>query len=76
MTEVNGSGDASSELECLRRNSPPQRALPWHYSSYRVVDKRRDAICEYFSEQHSFTLQSDAFAIRENKRSDKLLHDA
>ena len=73
---MNGSADYSRELECLRRDSQPRRPSRWHSSSYRVVDKWRDAICEYFHEHHSFWPQYDAFANRENKRFDKHFRDA
>ena len=75
IAEVNGSVEYSRELECLRRDSQPRRPLRWHCSSYRVVDKWRDAICEYFYEQHSFTPRYDAFANRENKRFDNYFRD-
>ena len=76
IAEVNESVEYSRELECLRRDSQPQRPSRWHYSSYRVVDKWRDAICEYLYEQHSLTPQYDAFANRENKRLDNYFRDA
>ena len=76
IAEVNGSADYSQELECLRRDSQPRRPSRWHSSSYRVVDKWRDAICEYFHEHHSFWRQYDAFANRMNKRFDKHFSDA
>ena len=76
IAEVNGSADYSQELECLRRDSQPRRPSRWHSSSYRVVDKWRDAICEYFHEHHSFWPQYDAFANRMNKRFDKHFSDA
>ena len=76
IAEVNGSADYSRELECLRRDSQPRRPSRWHSSSYRVVDKWRDTICEYFYEHHSFWPQYDAFANRENKRFDKHFRDA
>ena len=76
IAEVNGSADYSRELECLRRDSQPRRPSRWHSSSYRVVDKWRDAICEYFHEHHSFWPQYDAFANRKNKRFDKHFRDA
>ena len=76
IAEVNGSVDYSRELECLRRDSQPRRPSRWHSSSYRVVDKWRDTICEYFYEHHSFWPQYDAFANRENKRFDKHFRDA
>ena len=76
IAEVNGSADYSRELECLRRDSQPRRPSRWHSSSYRVVDKWRDSICEYFYEHHSFWPQYDAFANRENKRFDKHFRDA
>ena len=76
IAEVNGSADYSRELECLRRDSQPRRPSRWHSSSYRVVDKWRDTICEYFYEHHSFWPQYDAFANRENKRFDKHFCDA
>ena len=76
IAEVNGSADYSQELECLRRDSQPRRPSRWHSSSYRVVDKWRDAICEYFHEHHSFWPQYDAFANRTNKRFDKHFSDA
>ena len=74
--EVNGSVEYSGELECLRRDSQPRRPLRWHSLPYRVVDKWRDAICEYFYEHHSFTQQYDAFANRETKRFDTYFRDA
>ena len=76
IAEVNGSADYSRELECLRRDSQPRRPSRWHSSSYRVIDKWRDTICEYFYEHHSFWPQYDAFANRENKRFDKHFRDA
>ena len=76
IAEVNGSADYSRELECLRRDSQPRRPSRWHSSSYRVVDKWRDTISEYFYEHHSFWPQYDAFANRENKRFDKHFRDA
>ena len=76
IAEVNGSVEYSRELECLRRDSQPRRPWRWHPSSYRVVDKWRDAICEHFYEHHSFTSQYDAFANRENKRFDNYFRDA
>ena len=76
IAEVNGSADYSQELECLRRDSQPRRPSRWHSSSYRVVDKWRDAICEYFHEHHSFWPQYDAFANRTSKRFDKHFSDA
>ena len=76
IAEVNGSADYSRELECLRRDSQPRRPSRCHSSSYRVVDKWRDTICEYFYEHHSFWPQYDAFANRENKRFDKHFRDA
>ena len=74
--EVNGSVEYSRELECLRRDSQPRRPSRWHSSSYRVVDRVRDAICEYFYEHHSLTPQYDAFANRENKRFDNYFRHA
>ena len=61
-----------------RGSEPASPRCPsrWHSSSYRVVDKWRDAICEYFYEHHSFTPQYDAFANRENKRFDNYFRDA
>ena len=76
IAEVNGSTECSRELDCLRRDSQPRRASRWHSSSYRVVDKWRDAICEYFYEHHFFTPQYDAFANRKNKRFDNYFRDA
>ena len=76
IAEVNGSADYSRELECLRRDSQPRRPSRWHSSSYRVADKWRDAVCEYFHEHHSFWPQYDAFANRKNKRFDKHFSDA
>ena len=76
IAQVNESVEYSRELECLRRDSQPRRPSRWHSSSYRVVDKWRDAISEYFYEHHSFTPQYVAFANRENKRFDKYFRDA
>ena len=76
IAEVNGSVEYLRELECPRRDSQPRRPSRWHSSSYRVVDKLRDAICEYFYEHHSFTQQYDAFANPENKKFDKYFRDA
>ena len=76
IAEVNGGVEYSRELECLRRDSQPQRPSRWHSPSYRVVDKSRDAICEFFYEHHSFTPQYDAFANRENKKFDNYFRDA
>ena len=73
---VNGRVEYSGELECLRRESQPRTPLHWHSSSYRVVDKWRDAICEYLYEHHSFTSQYDAFANREKKRFENYFCDA
>ena len=60
IAKVNVSVEYSRELECPRRDSEPRRSSRWLSSSYRVVDKRRDAICEHFDEHHSFTPQYDA----------------
>ena len=76
IAEVNGSLEYCRELECLRRDSQPQRPSRWHSSSYRVVDKWRDAICEYFYEHNSFTPYYDAFANSGNKRFDNYFRDA
>ena len=76
IAEVNGSVEYSRELECLRRDTQPRRPSRWHSSSYTVVDKWRDAICEYFYEHHSFTPQYDAFANHENKPFDNCFRDA
>ena len=76
IAEVNGSDEYSRELERLRRDSQPRRPSHWHSSSYRVVDKWRDAIFEYFYAHHSFTSQYDAFANRENKRFGNYFRDA
>ena len=73
--QVNGSVEYSQELECLRRDSQPRRSSRWHSSSYRVVDKQCDAICDYFYEHRSFTPQYDAFANLENNRFDNYFHD-
>ena len=73
---MNGSVEYSRELECLRRDSQPRRPSRWHSSCYRVVDKWRDAICEYFYGHHSFTPQYDAFPNHENKRFDNYFSDA
>ena len=76
IAEVNKSVEYSNELECLPRDSPPRRPSSWHSSSYRVVDKWRHAICEYFYEHHSFTPQYDAFANREKKWFDNYFRHA
>ena len=72
---MNGSVEYSRELECLRRDSEPRRPLRWHSSSYRVVDKWRIAIWDYFYEHHSFTPQYHAFASCESKRFGKNVRD-
>ena len=40
------------------------------------MDEWCDTIFEYFCEYHSFTLDYDASANRENKRFDTFFHDA
>ena len=76
IAEVNGSVEYSWELECLRRDAQPLRPSRWHSSSYRVVDKWRNAICGYIYEHHSFTPQYDAFANPQRKRFDNYFRNA
>ena len=76
IAEVNGSLEYSGELECLLRDSQPRRPSRWHSTSYRIVIKGRDAICEYCYEHHSSTPKYDAFANREKKCFDNYFCDA
>ena len=48
IAEVNGSAEYSQDLECLRGDSQARRPPRGQSSSYRVIDKWRDAICDIF----------------------------
>ena len=54
IAEINGIVEYSRELECLRRDSQRGRPSRLHSSSYTVLNKWCNAICEYFYEHHFF----------------------
>ena len=54
IAEMNGIVEYSRELECLRRDSQRGRPSRLHSSSYTVLNKWCNAICEYFYEHHFF----------------------
>ena len=60
----------------MRRETQQPRPARWKSSSYRVVDKWRDYICEYFAEHHSFVPLYDAFANFKNRRFRRHFQDA
>ena len=48
----------------------------WKSVCYRVVDKWRDILADYFEKNHNFRPQVDAFANNRNKRFPKFYDDA
>ena len=48
----------------------------WKSVCYRVVDKWRDILVDYFERNHNFRPQVDAFANKKNKRFPKFYDDA
>ena len=48
----------------------------WKSVCYRVVDKWRDILVDYFEKNHNFRRQVDAFANKKNKRFPKFYDDA
>ena len=48
----------------------------WRSICYRVVDKWRDILVDYFEKNHNFCPQVDAFANKKNKRFRKFYYDA
>ena len=48
----------------------------WKSVCYRVVDKWRDILVDYFERNHNFRPQFDAFANKKNKRFPKFYDDA
>ena len=48
----------------------------WKSFCYRVVDKWRDILVDYFEKNHNFRPQVDAFAHKKNKRFPKFYDDA
>ena len=48
----------------------------WKSVCYRVVDKWRDILVDYFEKNHNFRPEVDAFANKKNKRFPKFYDDA
>ena len=49
------------------RQSQKQRPRNWRSAYYRIIDRWRDFICEYFLDHHNFVPHVDAFAHFLNK---------
>ena len=75
IAEVNGSSVYARELESLSTDNQQRRHSGLHSSVYRVVDKWRHAIGQFFCEHHSFTSQSGAFANHNSRRFKKFFVD-
>ena len=76
ISEINTTTAYSILLREQRSDTQRPKPRNWKSSNYRFVDKWRDYICSYFSENHNFVSAKDAFCNELNKRFKRLADNA